>query len=69
MALPPWAHLYQAAVSETEPARLKERIVLVEEAIFRRMMELEGKSNCQYEKIVLQLALDKLVEIKTTTLK
>jgi hypothetical protein len=68
MPLPPWAHLYKAAISETEPARLKERLGLVEEAIIRRMRELEGQSDCQYEKIVLQIALDKLAEIKTATL-
>lgn len=65
---PYWVLLFNDFVAETDPAKLQERLGIVEEAICFRLQALDGTPNGQNERIALKMAADKLLEIKTTKL-
>ena len=65
---PYWILLFNDFIAETEPARLQERLGTLEEAIFFRLQELNGKASGQNERIALKMATDKLLEIEINKL-
>jgi hypothetical protein len=65
---PYWAFLFQDFVSESDPIKLKARLGPLESAIWERFQQLEGSSQHHEERVAIQMAKDKLVEIKTQKL-
>jgi hypothetical protein len=66
--MPPWAYLYRNFVSQTDLTRMKECLGPLEDGIAARLQELGDRVDCQYERVAIQGAVNKILEIKTARL-
>jgi hypothetical protein len=65
---PYWAFLYDAFLTQTDPAKLKALLEPLEAAIVERIRELADVPEVQKERLALQTATRRLLEIKMTRL-
>ena len=66
---PYWTFLFQEFIAESDPIKLKARLEMLESAIFERMQELKNSPTDDYEeRVAIQMAMGKVLEIKTTKL-
>ena len=70
MQQPYWSFLYSQFVKQTDPAKMSTHLEQLESAIFARRQELEGmpESYSHSERLALEAAWKKLLEIKTNKL-
>jgi hypothetical protein len=65
---PYWVLLFEDFNSHSDPPKLKARLEALEGAMFERLQELNGTAEGHQERLALQMAAAKLLEIKTTKL-
>jgi hypothetical protein len=65
---PYWAFLFQDFISDSDPVKLNTRLGPLEGAIFERLQELSVADDGHEERVAIQMASDKLLEIKTQKL-
>ena len=65
---PYWAFLYGAFLTHSDPAKMKVLLEPLEAAIVERIQELADVPEVQTERLALQTATRKLLEIKITRL-
>ena len=65
---PYWAFLYNDFALEADPAKLRERLGSLEGAIFERLHELDGTMDSHAEKLAIQEACRKLLQVKVEKL-
>jgi hypothetical protein len=63
-----WQQLYESAAHESDPPKLTELIVAVEDALLRRQKELAGSPHEQGELLQVKAAARKLLLIKSERL-
>jgi hypothetical protein len=63
-----WIEAYQAAVEETDPEKLHERVMAAETAIYLRWQELASSPEGCIELESIERACDGLLQIKTERL-
>ena len=68
MTLYKWQEPYQAALLETDPKRLKDKIAAAEAAIFTRFQELAHESDHSLERTSLEDALNAIRVLQTERL-
>lgn len=66
--LPHWALLYRDFVTQTEASKLQEHLQALEDALALRLQELNGGTDRIEERIAIQAACDKVLEIKINNL-
>jgi len=49
-----WREAYFAALTETNPGRLGARVSAADDAIFERLLELEGSTGTDNERVALE---------------
>ena len=59
-----WEELYRAALNESDPAQLKQLLLDAEWALFRRGLQLNGSSNHDEERGMMNQAAADLLVIK-----
>jgi hypothetical protein len=65
---PYWAFLYNDFALETDPVKLRARIGSLEGAIVDRLQELDGGEDSHIEKVAIQEACRKLLQVKVEKL-
>jgi hypothetical protein len=66
--VPYWFLLYRDFISETEPYKLRARLETLEGAMFSRLRELNGSEDGNAERLAIEMAAYKLLEIKVSKL-
>jgi hypothetical protein len=66
--VPDWQSLYQAALVETDPEKLHQRILLVEEAIYMRSQAIHGSAKDSAERQAIEDAMQTLRVIQVEKL-
>ena len=61
---PEWQHEYYAALVETAPRRLSERVTAAETAIFKRLQTMSASADSQAERQAIEDALADLRILK-----
>ncbi|MGA7623021.1 MAG: hypothetical protein WCA91_05520 [Candidatus Acidiferrales bacterium] len=64
-----WVQAYQAAVQETDPTKLHERVMAAESAIYLRWIELKSSSDGHLEREAIDRACAGLPQIKSERLR
>lgn len=61
---PHWEPHYEAVLNETNKTALKHRLTALETAIFNRMQEIAGRSDCEEERLAMETAVARMREIQ-----
>ena len=61
---PYWAFLYNDFILQTQPTRLQARLGPLEDAIVERLRHLDGTANSHAEKLAIQEAYRRLLQMK-----
>lgn len=61
---PDWQPQYEALITETHPSALRWRATDLETAIFHRLQEIAGRTDCEEERAAIQAAMEKVREIQ-----
>jgi hypothetical protein len=65
---PYWAFLFKDFISESDPIKLQARLEPLERAIYERLQQLQDKPEHHEERSAIQMATEKILEIKTQKL-
>jgi hypothetical protein len=65
---PYWAFLFNDFISQTDRDKLRERLEPLELELYKRSRELANENEAQAERLAIQTACEKLLEIKTQKL-
>ena len=61
---PYWAFLYNDFTLQTQPTKLQARLGPLEDAIVERLQHLDGAANSHAEKLAIQEACRRLLQVK-----
>ncbi len=61
---PKWQPQYVALINETHPSAIRWRATDLETAIFHRLQEIAGRTDCDAERTAIQAATEKMREIQ-----
>jgi hypothetical protein len=65
MRYPSWEGLLLDALAETDLEKLPNKVIVAENALFKRSQEIQFATDAQEEKAAVRTALDDLLRIKT----
>jgi hypothetical protein len=54
---PRWRHLFVAALTELDSEKFSERLIAADDAVFNRLLDLEGSAGTEEERTALEDAL------------